>query len=535
VDGLCVGYSGLPELKKHCSVALPPDLGDCGRGGRTMYRCYVPRVEGTWLPHVHKPCAHNAIAGLVQRTLGVTPPVTDLLPFRKAVREILTVVSGRVELPVLPHTHEQVAEAYRCGKLRTRYREAARSLSVEGLCTRRDARVSAFVKAEKLSGKLSKPRIIMGRDPRYNLELAAYLKPVEAALYTGLRGWGKCFTRTRLVAKGLDAGERAALIRRKLQARSDLVCFEIDGLAFEAHFSLPVLKEEHGAYYRLCPDPRLRELLSWQLSFTGRFRSGVRYRARGVRASGDYNTGSGNTLVMCALVVAAAEACGTRWDFLADGDNAVVFVRARDLDTWRRELPVTFLRAGFEVKIGEAVSAVEEVDFGRSRPVCVDGVWRMVRDPLRVLSGAFCGHSHYSEMRGGIRILRAVAYCEAVLGEGVPVLQEFAHAMLRKTRGVRWPRDPYLDNYEYQRVVDRHDGWSAAHRKPVSLSTRLSFAQAWGVSVEEQLRWERLFRVDQLPTGWDQTTFEECLSAVDPWERPFNWWEAGFLRRLVAP
>jgi len=459
---------------------------------------------------------------------------TDLEPLRRCFRGLTRVVLGRVMLPVLPLSHEEVAEAYRCGRLRTRYRLAARSLVEDGLCTPRDARVRAFVKAEKLESRLVKPRVIMGRDPRYNLELAAFLKPIEQRLYTGLRGWGRCFTRTRLVAKGLDGRERAELLRRKMTSRPDLVAFEVDGKAFEAHFSLPVLREEHRVYRRLCPDPRLRELLRWQLEFVGSFRSGVRYSARGVRASGDYNTGMGNSLVMVALVLAVAQACGTGFDFLADGDNAVVFVRARDLPLWRRELPVSFLKAGFEATIGDATGDLELLDFGRSRPVCVDGVWRMVRDPYRVLSMAFTGHRHYSEMRGGIRVLRAVAYCEAVLGEGVPVLQAFAHAMLRKTRGVRYPRAPDLDNYEYQRIVDRDDGWTAAHWKPVSLSSRLSFERSWGVSVEEQQRLESGFEVGHLPSSWGQYPLETIWNVRDPSDRPFNFWEAGLIDRLVG-
>jgi len=150
------------------------------------------------------------------------------------------------------------------------------------------------------------------------------------------------------------------------------------------------------------------------------------------------------------------------------------------------------------------------------------------------MSGAFCGHQHYSEMRGGIRILRAVAYCEAVLGEGVPVLQEFAHAMLRKTRGVRWPGNPDLDNYEYQRIVARDDGWASARRSNVSLQTRLSFEKSWGISIEEQLRLESAFAVGVLPTSWDAIPKDVLEVPADHWDRPFNWWEAGFLTRLAA-
>jgi hypothetical protein len=87
----------------------------------------------------------------------------------------------------------------------------------DGFATSKDARVKAFVKGEKWAKyKVFKPRVIMGRDPRYNLELATYLRPIEHAFYAQFRGWGRQFyTRTRLVGKGLNPCQRALLIKRR--------------------------------------------------------------------------------------------------------------------------------------------------------------------------------------------------------------------------------------------------------------------------------------------------------------------------------
>jgi hypothetical protein len=93
-------------------------------------------------------------------------------------------------------------EAYRGNtRLYVRYTEAYKSLMADGMCTPADAVVTAFVKGEKLANyKIYKPRVIMGRSPRYNLELSAFLRPIEHALYSSLRGWGKQFyTHTRLI------------------------------------------------------------------------------------------------------------------------------------------------------------------------------------------------------------------------------------------------------------------------------------------------------------------------------------------------
>nr|QOE55594.1 RNA-dependent RNA polymerase [Macrophomina phaseolina umbra-like virus 1] len=502
-------------------------MADCWEQRRFEYRCWTPQVEGVWHPQVHRSCAHNASLGLQLRTLGLVPGATesgrDL--FRRQGRLLRNVLRGRVGT-VLPWTHEQVVESYSEARMRLRYGEALASLR-DAPISRRDARVAAFVKAEKLANyKVHKPRVIMGRSPRYNLELASFLKPLEHELYPAFRGWGSRFlTHTRLIGKGLSGEQRAVLLRRKMQSHSDVVAFEVDCKSFESHLDLSQLDVEHGIYNSLVRSPGLQKLLSWQKEFSGAFRSGVRFRAKGVRASGDFNTGLGNTLIMCCLVMGSAERIGTPFDFLADGDNAVVFVRGRDLHLWQRELSSCFLEMGHEAEIGEVQREIEGVTFGQSKPVCVAGRWTMVRDPLKVLSHAFAGHQHYAEMSGGIRVLRATAYCEATLNRGVPVLQEFAHAMLRRTRGLKMALRATFDNYEYRTILRGVDPRAERKREEIAHSTRCSFERAWGIPIGEQLRLEAEFarvKVD-LPATWEGTPIEATLAgALDPWQLPMD-------------
>lgn len=511
-------------------------MADCGEGGRYMYRCWLPPVEGCWLPQVHKACAHNAVRGLLERTLGRHPGPTDegLLRFRNAGRELRRVLRGRVE-SVVPWSHDEVVRSYKVARLRVRYEEAARSLLADGLCGPEDAKVSAFVKAEKLANyKVHKPRVIMGRTPRYNLELAAFLKPLEHEVYPAFRGWGRRFlTRTRLIGKGLNGEERACLIRRKMLSHPDVVAFEVDCKSFESHVTIDQLDVEHGIYDSLCRDPRLRKLLSYQREFAGKFRSGVRFRVRGCRASGDFNTGLGNTLIMCCLVLSTAKLLGTRFDFLADGDNAVIFVLRKDLPLWQRELAQSFLSMGHEADIGETVSSVEEVVFGQSKPLLATAGWTMVRNPYKVMSHAFCGHQHYSEMRGGLKVLKAVALCEAHLSRGVPVLQEFAHAMLERLHSVKLPQVFEGENLEYQRAYAEVRGRGyQVKREHIPDSTRLLFEKSWGVPVGEQLRLERAFSVGDLPSSWAGVPAERTFNgAIDPFELPLDEVTASWLAR----
>jgi len=419
---------------------------------------------------------------------------------------------------------EQVVASYEEKRLRVRYEAALASLRGDGLCTRRDSRIKAFVKGELVCYKVAKPRVIMARDPRYNLELASFLKPVEHAVYGALRGFGRCYTRTRFIGKGLSGEKRAELLRRKWTSRAGMVAFEVDCRSFESHVRAFQLLMEHGVYNSLVRSPRLRELLRWQEKFSGTGTGGVEFELEGVRASGDFNTGLGNTLIMCCLVLMVAESTGTSYDFLADGDNAVVFVVEKDLPLWRESLPRVFLSAGHEAELGDVARSFSEVVFGQSKPLLVNGLWRMVRDPFKIMSHACADFKHYSEMKGGLRVLKSVAYCEAVAASGVPVLQTWAQSLLKVTQGVSFSR-ARLDNYEYQRILARGIRWSDAAKREITQQTRLLFFRSWGISPEEQLSLERqLSKVPNIPRTWSGVQIsEEMPDGRDYWTMPQTW------------
>lgn len=518
---------------------LPPTMAYfCEGGSRYMYRCWTPPVPGVWHPHVHSSCAHNMARGLLMRTMGSVPEATHTGKemFASALRLVTRVVKGRTE-PVEPWSFDQVISSYRERRMVSRYTEAKRSLFEDGFCEPRDARISAFVKGEKLSNnKVHKPRVIMGRTPRYNLELLSFLKPIEHVLYPAFRGWGNMFlTHTRLIGKGLNGEERASLLRRKMLCRPGIVAFEVDCVSFESHVARYQLRGEHRFYAQLCRDPRLRTLLGWQERCVGSSRSGVKFRVSDVRASGDPNTGLGNTVIMCCLVLASAAASGLRFDFLADGDNAVIFCLASDYERWHRELPLHFLEMGHELQVGPPAREFHDIVFGQSKPIYADGRWTMCREPFKVLSHGACSHQHYAEMRGGLSILRTVGYCEAVLCKGVPILQEYAHAILKATRGALVTQTASLDNYEYKRVLDKGISRESSKRGAISLQTRLIFESQWGVPVSEQYRLEEELAEGFRPfKTWEGIPVEDVgLGHLDAFGVPFNLVQAAWVDSLV--
>jgi len=176
---------------------------------------------------------------------------------------------------------------------------------------------------------------------------------------------------------------------------------------------------------------------------------------------------------------------------------------------------------------------VEEVVFGQSKPCFAAGRWTMIREPYKVMSHSFSGHQHYSEMRGGLKILKSVALCEAHLSRGVPVLQAFAHAMLEKLTKERLPKSFEGENLEYQRAwLELQRAGYTVKKEHITDDTRLLFEKSWGVPVCKQLELEKSFSVTTIPSTWAGVPIDRTFSgALDPWDLPFNEATANWLDR----
>jgi len=385
--------------------------------------------------------------------------------------------------------------------------EAERSLRVDGPLSKKDYKLSAFCKAEKITlTKFHKPRMIFPRSPRYNLVLASWLKPFEHWLWgrltlkwffrdreppwlaARLAAWGS----PRVVAKGLSPRGRANLIARKFSSFRGCVVFEADGKGFEAHVSSRQLRQEHRVYtsaYGGCR--RLRSVLSCQLSLVGRTSGGWKFSRPGGRASGDFNTGMGNSLIMLAAV-ATGVPDDVPYDVLVDGDNALVFMAGADAARVLPDFATRVLdQCGHELTLEAPVSVLEEVRFGQSAPVFLGrGLgFTMVRDWKKVLSQFASSHRWLSEPSFGRRWLRDVCRCELSLSLGLPVLQQLFSNMLRHIGSEgKTVHEAALADYFYI------GAWLASEGdvKPVSLEARLSFERAFGLAGGDQKLMESL-------------------------------------------
>lgn len=512
--GVCGGVPSLP-LRKDALLMYKQELGCDEKKRRRMYTACNVQIEGCWAPSVHANCNHNEVAALLKRSLAPTP-IAD----PKARGPVLAVFATLRRLARnwggSRWSYLETAHSY-SGAMRNRYIEAERSLRIDGPITRSDTLLGAFLKAEKFGyGKFGKPRMIFPRSPRYNLALASFLKPFEHWLWgylTARRLYGG--SNTRVVAKGLNATARATLIRKKFLAFEDCVCFEVDGAAFEAHVDVWQLLKEQGVYLAAYGgDRELEDLLRRQLVNEGTTPGGVKFSRAGGRASGDFNTGMGNTLVMLGVVVGVLRSLQIPFDLLVDGDNALVFLHSRDSARVVREFHDHALSfSGHDMVLERPVQIVEEIRFGQCAPVEIHpGRWTMVRDWRKVVSQMTSNHAHLNQPNFVMPYLKGVAQCELVLNVGVPVISSFAHHLLEQTRDFKSVDGSFYRDYQVLGVELERRG-EATFEEPTAIA-RCSFHRAFGVAPDEQILLERQLRHVTINVG-------EWVPEESPWESGF--------------
>lgn len=482
---------------------------------RKMFTAWCQPFKGCWVPSIHASCICNERAALLLRSLGDTP--ASVGPGRARVRRVFDrFVRVARRYSGETWSHLETAHSY-TGAMRGRYLEAERSLREDGPVSFADSYLRAFLKAEKVNSrhKFPKPRMIYPRSPRYNLDLASRLKPFEHWLWRNLKYRGHSFV-SRIAAKGLNAQQRARLIREKMDRIPGCVICEVDGKAFEAHVESYQLEQEHRVYAAAFPgDSGLKDLLQRQLKLTGVTTGGIKFSRKGARASGDFNTGMGNTMIFSAVVISALEDMGiSGFDILADGDNCLLFLppdRAVDV---QREFYDIALEAGHEMVLDSPVVELEKVRFGQSAPCeLAPGDFVMVRDWRKILSNATSNHAHLRDLPFAKRWLRGVALCEAYLARSVPIVWRYAELLLEVTEG----SDPLpLDRYpEYkQRGVVEGAYFCPRIVKPCELA-RESYSKAWDTPISEQLALESVMGLGALSSIW---TPEEPPT-------PEGWWD----------
>jgi len=424
----------------------------------------------------------------------VPPPVPKPGDFERTIR-------GTFELlkPLLPKTapssRREFVESFK-GRKKARYEKAFQSLLRDKLCDK-DCRPQVFVKYEKtnFTKKVDPvPRVISARDPRYNIEVGRYLRPLEKRIFKAI---DNMFGHTT-VMKGFNSADTARYLREKWDKFTDPVAIPLDAVRFDQHVSEDALIFEHKVYTYCFPRRRHRRQLGWLLSkqrvnkCEGYTEDGrLRYKVRGKRMSGDMNTSLGACLIMCSMNKQYLDDIGVNGALANNGDDCIVFMERKDLSTFMSTLSSWFLRMGFNMEVGDVCYEFEQIEFCQTKPIFVGPLAKdfvMIRDPLWGLGkDTMCLAPITSDgMAKGW--LHAVGSGGLSMCGGIPVFQEFYASYIKNGKRGK-------DNWEFATWGRKKlEEGMAREYGVVTPHTRASFYYAFGITPDEQIALENYYR-----------------------------------------
>lgn len=414
------------------------------------------------------------------------PPKPKPRAFTKRLKSF-SAMMHTLSVSLTPMTYENFVLSY-VGRKRRVYERAVASLLVTDWSSK-DARVKAFVKVEKHNLTLKPdpaPRVIQPRDPRYNVSVGIYIKPLEGLVYEAI---GDIFGHPT-VMKGMTVIDVGRYMREKWDMFDNPVAIGLDASRFDQHVSEQALRWEHSVYKHYFPwSKEFAALLNLQLhNFgTGYTPNGrLRYNIKGCRMSGDMNTGLGNSLLMCAMVHAYFDSIAVRVQLANNGDDCVVFLEQRDLSKLST-LPQWFTEMGFTMVVEQPVDVFEQIEFCQMQPVNTGYDWIMVRKPACALGKDIITYNSVQTEKDWTFYCQAVSDCGSALYGHLPVFSGFYPSLDRK-RVVKYKGNPNLTGGLFY--------WDAPTDKRVDETTvRYSFYLAFDITPDEQIAIERYYSI----------------------------------------
>lgn len=441
---------------------------------------------------MHLNCQCNEYLALRNRVVMQVP-----IPTREALQPLYQVAKAIAEWvgPATPDREHTWLEAYHSRKKR-RYQDALNSLS-QVPYNRRDSYLSTFVKPEKIPDTSRAPRAIQARSARYNACLADYLKPIEHKLYNikGTRRLTKLLPNTRVIAKGLNQIQRARLLQKKWDKFKKPKCCVMDASRFDAHVT-GTLDVEHCIYRSIYKNDKfLNQLLKHQVINKGFTKNGIKYTTHQGRMSGDMNTALGNCLISIIMAAAYMRRKTRHWELLVDGDDTLIITEdCVDMS----DVADVYKTYGFTMKV-ETVNQFHDITFCQSKPIDTIMGPKMCMVPERTIMRCLCGCRHWDNSSFVTKYLGLIGTCELALAMGVPILQEWALAVMRAGEG----KLPDKEIGSGRLIKCRRELRTIREIRPLPITpeARATFDLAFDINAECQLIWEAAFRTLDLRHG----------------------------------
>jgi len=435
----------------------------------------------------------------VETPIGFSPPPRPKSAqfFGDKLRDFSLLLKKKLR-STTPISQQQFVEMYE-GRRRTIYQRAVESLQGAEV-TQQDAELRAFVKAEKIdfTKKVDPaPRVIQPRNPRYNVEVGVYLKPIEHRVYKAI---ASIFSKSLTVVKGMNASEVGKLCFQKWTKFRNPVAIGLDASRFDQHVSDVALEWEHSIYLAMYNhDPKLKMLLRWQIDNKGRGfcdDGKLKYSVRGCRMSGDMNTALGNCLLMCAMVWSYCKDKGIdEFELMNNGDDCVVIIEQSQLHQFSSGLDSWFTDMGFTMKVEPPVYEMEKIEFCQTQPIYDGESYIMVRNPHKAIAKDCVSIKPLDTESAFKKYLTVFGQGGLSLTGGIPVWQDFYCGLTRSGAGLskrkvnKLLNDPVMDTGMFM-LAKR---MSRLYRKPTP-ETRFSFWLAFGIDPSSQEALENYYQ-----------------------------------------
>lgn len=422
---------------------------------------------------VHNNCQHNELVALCNRHLIDRGQDFDIEFFRQKTKIYLSHIKKFVKA-IQPCSYSSIINEFTGGK-RVMYQRARERIRQEGF-NPKWATIKMFVKPDKypLNEVAAKPaRAIQSRDPAYNLIIGKFLKPIEHHIYSTFGTF----------AKMRNNQERASDVIKMIEAFQDPVFINLDHSKFDSCCNANYLRFTHKIYNLFNRSRFLKYALNFKINNVGYTKGGIKYKVKGTRMSGDYDTGLGNSLINDYLLFTAFE--GIKHRRYLDGDDSIIIVERTSLKMVNFDI---FKRMGFDSKI-EITDDPSKIEFCQSR-LCLSPTPTFTRNPWRALSH-LCVSTKVYPAKFWPALMEARLLCELAVSKGVPILEPIAKKLLKHVT-------PYYE---------QGDRWThlkvkfAERQKEVTITDaeRQAYAKCWDLNPEEQLLIESLTDTADIP------------------------------------
>lgn len=168
----------------------------------------------------------------------------------------------------------------------------------------------------------------------------------------------------------------------------------------------------------------------------------------------------------------------------------MVVIERGDENKFREGLVPYYTSLGFTMKVEPTVDVLERLEFCQTRPVNVNGQYRMIRNLHQSMAKDLHSLQDLQSDMAASQWLDAVGKGGRVMNDGVPVLKAFFKQFpVGKTASTNSDLSVHLQDafaYKFNREAKFMDA-------PCSPETRYSFWLAFGLTPDEQVALERGF------------------------------------------